>query len=39
MPAFSPWAGGTRWTADASSRIWLCTPERVFPLPEKEAAA
>jgi putative SbcD/Mre11-related phosphoesterase len=38
MPAFSPWAGGTRWTADTSSRIWLCTPERVFALPEKEAA-
>ena len=39
MPAFSPWAAGTRWTADDSSRIWLCTPERVLPLPEKERAA
>jgi DNA ligase-associated metallophosphoesterase len=38
MPAFSPWAGGTRWTAEASSRIWLCTPERVFPLPEQVVA-
>ena len=39
MPAFSPWAAGARWTADDSSRIWLCTPERVLPLPEKERAA
>jgi uncharacterized protein len=39
MPAFSPWAAGTRWKSDESSRVWLCTPERVFALPEKEAAA
>lgn len=39
MPAFSPWASGTRWTPDDSSRIWLCTEERVFALPDKEAAA
>jgi DNA ligase-associated metallophosphoesterase len=39
MPAFSPWAAGTRWASDESSRVWLCTPERVFALPEKEAAA
>jgi DNA ligase-associated metallophosphoesterase len=39
MPAFSPWAAGTRWTPDESSRVWLCTAERVFALPEKEAAA
>src|SRR3954471_10917678 len=39
MPAFSPWAAGTRWAPDESSRIWLCTASRVFPLPEKEAAA
>ena len=32
MPAFSPWAGGTRWSPDETSRIWLCTPERVLPL-------
>lgn len=32
MPAFSPWAGGTRWTADESSRMWLCTEQRVFQL-------
>ncbi|HVF72907.1 MAG TPA: metallophosphoesterase [Chthoniobacterales bacterium] len=38
MPAFSPWAAGTRWVPDESSRIWLCTPERVLPLPTKEAA-
>lgn len=39
MPAFSPWAGGARWESDAESRIWLCTPQRVFVLPVKEAAA
>lgn len=39
MPAFSPWAGGTRWTSDDSSRIWFCTAERVFALPKKEAVA
>ena len=39
MPAFSPWASGTRWTPDESSRVWLCTEDRVFPLPAKDAAA
>ena len=39
MPAFSPWAGGARWTGDESDRVWLCTAERVFALPKKEAAA
>ena len=39
MPAFSPWASGTRWTVEESSRIWLCTEERVFRLPAEEAAA
>jgi DNA ligase-associated metallophosphoesterase len=39
MPAFSPWAAGTRGASDESSRIWLCTPERVFALPAKEEAA
>jgi DNA ligase-associated metallophosphoesterase len=37
MPAFSPWASGTRWIPDESSRLWLCTEDRVFPLPEKQA--
>ncbi len=32
MPAFSPWASGTRWAPDETSRIWLCTAERVFRL-------
>jgi DNA ligase-associated metallophosphoesterase len=32
MPAFSPWASGTRWIADKSSRVWLCTAERVLQL-------
>lgn len=31
MPAFSPWAAGTEWPRDDSSRIWLCTPQRVLP--------
>lgn len=39
MPAFSPWAAGARWEPDDGSRVWLCTAERVFALPEKEAAA
>lgn len=32
MPAFSPWAAGATWRPTDSSRVWLCTPERVFPL-------
>ena len=38
MPAFSPWAGGTRWVPDESSRIWLCTADRVFLLAERKVA-
>lgn len=38
MPAFSPWAGGARWAPDETSRVWLCTPQRVLPLPETKAA-
>jgi uncharacterized protein len=38
MPAFSPWASGTRWAPDESSRVWLCTEERVFALPVQAAA-
>ncbi|HYJ05960.1 MAG TPA: metallophosphoesterase [Chthoniobacterales bacterium] len=32
MPAFSPWASGTRWTGDEPGRMWLCTAERVLKL-------
>jgi DNA ligase-associated metallophosphoesterase len=39
MPAFSPWASGSRWSSEEPGRIWLCTAERVFALPAKEAAA
>ena len=39
MPAFSPWAGGTEWLRDEESRVWLCTPERVLPLPAREVAS
>jgi len=38
MPAFSPWAGGTKWTGENPDRIWLCTPERVFRLPTADGA-
>jgi uncharacterized protein len=38
MPAFSPWASGTRWTGDEPGRMWLCTAERVLRLPDREAA-
>jgi DNA ligase-associated metallophosphoesterase len=38
MPAFSPWASGTRWTGDESDRVWLCTAERVFRLPDRKVA-
>jgi uncharacterized protein len=31
MPAFSPWAAGTKWPRSEQSRIWLCSPQRVFP--------
>ncbi|HMJ05004.1 MAG TPA: metallophosphoesterase [Chthoniobacterales bacterium] len=34
MPAFSPWAAGVAWAADAESRIWLCTPGRILRLPQ-----
>lgn len=39
MPAFSPWASGARWNSEEPGQIWLCTAERVFALPTKEAAA
>jgi DNA ligase-associated metallophosphoesterase len=32
MPAFSPWASGTPWAQDEESRVWICTPQRVFCL-------
>ena len=38
LPAFSPWAAGARWEANAGSRIWLCTPQRVLRLDAKAAA-
>lgn len=34
LPAFSPWAAGARWRANANSRMWLCTPRRVLQLPQ-----
>lgn len=38
MPAFSPWASGTRWMPDESSRVWVCTADRVFSLPDRQVA-
>ncbi|HSH37178.1 MAG TPA: metallophosphoesterase [Chthoniobacterales bacterium] len=38
MPAFSPWAAGAPWRADAESQIWLCSPTRILRLPERAAA-
>jgi DNA ligase-associated metallophosphoesterase len=32
LPAFSPWAGGVEWPAEEGSRIWVCSPRRVFCL-------
>ncbi|MDQ2867434.1 MAG: metallophosphoesterase [Verrucomicrobiota bacterium] len=37
MPAFSPWAGGVVRECSAQSRVWLCTPQRIFPLANEEA--
>jgi|1185.fasta_scaffold18697_3 DNA ligase-associated metallophosphoesterase len=32
MPAFSPWAAGTMWSAEDNSRIWLCSPARIISM-------
>ena len=32
LPAFSPWAGGVEWPDDGESRVWVCSPRRVFCL-------
>ena len=32
MPAFSPWSSGTEFTSNESSRVWLCSPQRIFCL-------
>jgi metallophosphoesterase superfamily enzyme len=39
MPAFSPWAAGSKWQSDTESRVWLCTPQRVLRLPELEGVS
>jgi putative SbcD/Mre11-related phosphoesterase len=36
MPAFSPWAAGTSWTMTESSRVWLCSPQRILRVDECE---
>jgi metallophosphoesterase superfamily enzyme len=30
LPAFSPWAAGTKWEERKRSRIWACTPQRIL---------
>jgi putative SbcD/Mre11-related phosphoesterase len=37
MPAFSPWAAGTEWPQSPSTRMWLCSPQRVLELPAVES--
>ena len=39
LPAFSPWAAGVAWEADAQSRVWLCSPGRILRLPPIESVA
>ena len=39
LPAFSPWAAGTEWTADEQTRVWLCSPKRILRLMPAENAA
>jgi uncharacterized protein len=34
LPAFSPWAAGAAWEPEPESRMWLCTPTRILPLPQ-----
>jgi uncharacterized protein len=40
LPAFSPWAAGTPWRADAESQetIWAIAPARIFALPRAARA-
>jgi hypothetical protein len=37
MPAFSPWAAGTIWPQSEDNRIWLCSPTRIFSMPNGRA--
>ncbi|MEP6698727.1 MAG: metallophosphoesterase [Verrucomicrobiota bacterium] len=39
LPAFSPWSAGTAWKPSPASRVWICTPTRVFPLQAREPAS
>lgn len=32
LPAFSPWAAGTEWEQTTSTRMWLCSPQRILRL-------
>ena len=39
LPAFSPWAAGTRWVSslDRVETIWAVSPARIFALPRSRA--
>lgn len=39
LPAFSPWAAGTEWVPAEQSRVWVCTPQRIFSLAANQSAA
>lgn len=34
LPAFSPWAAGTPLAMTEPHRVWVCSRNRVFPLPD-----
>jgi DNA ligase-associated metallophosphoesterase len=38
MPAFSAWAAGSTWRAAEESRVWLCSPQRVFEREQRDPA-
>jgi putative SbcD/Mre11-related phosphoesterase len=41
LPAFSPWAAGTPWSAsaDGEETLWAVSPHRIFALPRISTAA
>jgi putative SbcD/Mre11-related phosphoesterase len=38
LPAFSPWAAGTVLPNEEEHRIWLCSPERVLRIHQRQPA-
>ena len=41
LPAFSPWAAGTPWSAsaDGEETLWAISPTRIFALPRERAVS